>query len=50
VTLAQDQTASRLTGTILGFTVNAAGSAVANKIVVQRMNDLAKRIKIAGIP
>jgi len=45
--LVQDLAASRLTGTILGFTINAAGSPVTNKIVVQRMYDLEKRIKIA---
>ena len=51
--LAQDLAASRLTGTLLGFTINAAGSPVTNKIVVRNMYDLDKRIllakEIAGI-
>ncbi len=45
--LAQDLAASRLTGTILGFTINAAGSPVTNSIVVQRMYDLEKRMQLA---
>jgi 4-hydroxybutyryl-CoA dehydratase/vinylacetyl-CoA-Delta-isomerase len=45
--LAQDLAASRLTGTVLGFTINAAGSPVTNKIVVERMYDLEKRIQLA---
>jgi 4-hydroxybutyryl-CoA dehydratase/vinylacetyl-CoA-Delta-isomerase len=45
--LAQDLAASRLTGTILGFTINAAGSPVTNRIVVQRIYDLEKRIQLA---
>ena len=38
---------SRLTGTLFGFTINAAGSPVTNKIVVNRMYDLESRINIA---
>ena len=45
--LAQDLAASRLTGTLLGFTINAAGSPVTNKIVVRNMYDLDKRIRMA---
>jgi len=45
--LAQDLGASRLTGTILGFSINAAGSPVTNSIVVRNLYDLEKRIKIA---
>lgn len=45
--LVQDLAASRLTGTILGFTINASGSPVTNNIVVRNMYDLEKRIKIA---
>ncbi len=52
--LAQDLAASRLTGTLLGFTINAAGSPVTNRIVVRNLYDLAgaKAIacEIAGIP
>lgn len=51
--LAQDLAASRLTGTLLGFTINAAGSPVTNNIVVRNLYDLemAKDIarEIAGI-
>lgn len=51
--LIQDLAASRTTGTLLAFTVNAAGSPVTNEIAVRRMYDLEKRIKyakeIAGI-
>jgi 4-hydroxybutyryl-CoA dehydratase/vinylacetyl-CoA-Delta-isomerase len=51
--LAQDLAASRLTGTLLGFTINAAGSPETNKIVVRGLYDVerAKEIakKIAGI-
>ncbi|MBU0516856.1 MAG: hypothetical protein KJ621_19045 [Proteobacteria bacterium] len=45
--LAQDLAASRLTGTLLGFTINAAGSPVTNKIVVNRLYDLESRVNIA---
>jgi 4-hydroxybutyryl-CoA dehydratase/vinylacetyl-CoA-Delta-isomerase len=45
--LAQDLAASRLTGTLFGFTINAAGSPVTNKIVVNRLYDLESRINIA---
>jgi len=45
--LAQDLAASRLTGTLLGFTMNAAGSPVTNGIVVRNLYDLKKRIQIA---
>ncbi len=38
---------SPLTGTLLGFTINAAGSPVTNKIVVNRLYDLESRIDIA---
>jgi aromatic ring hydroxylase len=52
--LAQDLAASRLTGTLLGFTMNAAGSPVTNGIVVRNFYDLKKRIQIAkeiaGLP
>lgn len=45
--LAQDLAASRLTGTLFGFTINAAGSPVTNSIVVRNLYDLKRRIKIA---
>jgi 4-hydroxybutyryl-CoA dehydratase/vinylacetyl-CoA-Delta-isomerase len=45
--LAQDLAASRLTGTLFGFTINAAGSPVTNKIVVNRLYDLESRINVA---
>jgi 4-hydroxybutyryl-CoA dehydratase/vinylacetyl-CoA-Delta-isomerase len=45
--LAQDLAALRLTGTVLGFAINAAGSPITNKIVVQRVYDLEKRINLA---
>jgi 4-hydroxybutyryl-CoA dehydratase / vinylacetyl-CoA-Delta-isomerase len=45
--LAQDLAASRLTGTLLGFSINAAGSPVTNKIVVQNLYDLDEKIRIA---
>jgi 4-hydroxybutyryl-CoA dehydratase / vinylacetyl-CoA-Delta-isomerase len=52
--LAQDLAASRLTGTLLGFTINAAGSPVTNSIVVRNLYDLegatAIARDIAGIP
>jgi len=52
--LAQDLAASRLTGTLLGFTINAAGSPVTNSIVVRNLYDLKTRIQIAkeiaGLP
>ena len=47
ISLVQDLAASRLTGSMLGFTVNAAGSPVTNKIAVQRMYDIDKRIQTA---
>ena len=36
-----------LTGTLLGFTINAAGSPETNKIVVRGAYDLKKRVEIA---
>jgi 4-hydroxybutyryl-CoA dehydratase/vinylacetyl-CoA-Delta-isomerase len=52
--LAQDLAASRLTGTLLGFSINAAGSPVTNRIVVRGLYDLdgalALARRIAGIP
>ncbi|MBU2551761.1 MAG: hypothetical protein KKB20_25345 [Proteobacteria bacterium] len=45
--LAQDLAASRLTGTLLGFTINAAGSPVTNRIVVRNLYDLEGRVRIA---
>jgi len=45
--LVQDLAASRTTGTLLAFTINAAGSPVTNEIVVRRMYDLEKRINYA---
>lgn len=45
--LAQDLAASRLTGTLMGFTINAAGSPVTNAIVVRNLYDLQKRIQVA---
>lgn len=47
MSLAQDLAASRLTGTLLGFTINAAGSPATNKVVVQSMYDLDEKIRIA---
>lgn len=46
--LAQELAASRLTGTLLGFTINAAGSPVTNRIVVRNHYDLEGKIRIAG--
>ncbi|MFH1135993.1 MAG: 4-hydroxyphenylacetate 3-hydroxylase N-terminal domain-containing protein [Pseudomonadota bacterium] len=45
--LVQDLAASRLTGTILGFSINAAGSPATNKVVVHGLYDLEKRKNIA---
>jgi 4-hydroxybutyryl-CoA dehydratase/vinylacetyl-CoA-Delta-isomerase len=45
--LAQDLAASRLTGSLLGFTINAAGSPATNKVVVQSLYDLDEKIRIA---
>jgi 4-hydroxybutyryl-CoA dehydratase/vinylacetyl-CoA-Delta-isomerase len=45
--LAQDLAASRLTGSLLGFTINAAGGPATNKVVVQNMYDLDEKIQIA---
>jgi 4-hydroxybutyryl-CoA dehydratase/vinylacetyl-CoA-Delta-isomerase len=45
--LAQDLAASRMTGTLWGFTINAAGSPETNKIVVQNLYDLESRLEIA---
>jgi 4-hydroxybutyryl-CoA dehydratase/vinylacetyl-CoA-Delta-isomerase len=45
--LAQDLAASRLTGTLFGFTINAAGSPATNKLVVRNLYDLDKRIRLA---
>lgn len=54
LSLAQDLAASRLTGTLLGFTINAAGSPVTNRIVVRNLYDLEGSLavarRIAGIP
>ena len=47
INLAQDLAASRMTGTLLGFTINAAGSPATNKIVVRNMYDLEGRVRIA---
>ncbi len=47
VYLAQDLAASRATGTIFGFTVNASGSPETNKVVVRNMYDLDKQINLA---
>jgi 4-hydroxybutyryl-CoA dehydratase/vinylacetyl-CoA-Delta-isomerase len=44
--LAQDLVASRLTGTLMGFTINAAGSPETNKIVVRHMYDLEKKVRV----
>ena len=45
--LAQDLAASRLTGTLLGFTINAAGSPETNRVVVRNLYDLENRLRIA---
>ena len=45
--LVQDLAASRATGTILGFTVNAAGSPATNEVAIKRMYDLDKRVQYA---
>ncbi|MFH2065334.1 MAG: 4-hydroxyphenylacetate 3-hydroxylase N-terminal domain-containing protein [Pseudomonadota bacterium] len=45
--LVQDLAASRTTGTILGFTINAAGSPATNQVVVRRLYDLQKQIAYA---
>ena len=45
--LAQDLAASRLTGTLLGFTINAAGSPITNRIVVRNQYGLDEKIAIA---
>lgn len=45
--LCQDLAASRLTGTILGFTVNAAGSPETNRLVARGSYDLESRINMA---
>jgi aromatic ring hydroxylase len=45
--LAQDLAASRLTGTLMGFTINAAGSPVTNAIVVRNLYALQKRKQVA---
>jgi 4-hydroxybutyryl-CoA dehydratase/vinylacetyl-CoA-Delta-isomerase len=45
--LAQDLAASRFTGTLLSFNINAAGSPITNKIVVRNCYDLEKRIEVA---
>ncbi len=47
MSLAQDLAASRLTGTLLGFTINAAGSPATNKVLVRSMYDLDEKIQIA---
>ena len=45
--LAQDLAASRLTGSLLGFTINAAGSPETNKVLVRSMYDLEDKIQVA---
>jgi len=45
--LVQDLAASRTTGTILAFTINAAGSPATDQVVVRRFYDLEERIKHA---
>ncbi len=45
--LAQDLAASRLTGTLLGFTINAAGSPETNRVVVRNLYDLEGKVRIA---
>jgi 4-hydroxybutyryl-CoA dehydratase/vinylacetyl-CoA-Delta-isomerase len=45
--LVQDLAASRLTGHLFGFTINAAGSPVTNSIVVRNTYDLGKAVRIA---
>ncbi len=45
--LAQDLASSRLTGIILGYTINAAGSPETNKVVIRNLYDLEKRINQA---
>jgi hypothetical protein len=51
--LAKDLAASHMTGSLLGFTINAAGSPATSKVVAERLYDLKARIhtakKIAGI-
>ena len=42
--LVQDLAASRTTGTILGFSINAAGSPATNHVVVRRLYNLKKQI------
>lgn len=45
--LVQDLAASRATGTIFGFTVNAAGSPPTNEVVMKRIYDLDRRVQYA---
>jgi 4-hydroxybutyryl-CoA dehydratase/vinylacetyl-CoA-Delta-isomerase len=45
--LVQDLAASRTTGTLLAFTVNAAGSPATNEVVVRRLYDLRKQVRYA---
>ncbi|MCP4120205.1 MAG: hypothetical protein GY751_00440 [Bacteroidetes bacterium] len=45
--LVQDLAASRTTGTILGYTINAAGSPATNKVVVNNLYDLEKQLNSA---
>ena len=47
LSLAQEVCASRFTGYLLGWAINASGSPVTNEVVVRRGYDLDKRIKIA---
>lgn len=42
--LVQDLAASRTTGTILGFTINAAGSPATNQVAVRKLYNLQKQI------
>ncbi|ACL04229.1 Vinylacetyl-CoA Delta-isomerase [Desulfatibacillum aliphaticivorans] len=45
--LIQDLAASRAAGTIMAFTINAAGSPATNQVVVRRAYDLDKQIRYA---
>jgi len=44
IQLVQDLASSRLTGILLGYTINAAGSPETNKVVIRTLYDLEKRI------
>ncbi len=45
--LVQELAASRTTGTILGYTINAAGSPATNKVVVNNLYDFEKQVNAA---